>query len=186
MAAGAGLALLSRPGQVEARDTDGTHEGGGYTTEPEVQEEPGTQGLLTESLAKPDDVASPEVSKEAVVEERISEEPQEVVVFEAQKPRVFPKQEIKIMIREGATEAGLNPDVVEAVADCESKLDQFALSKRGAKGIFQIIDETWVNILNKFLPHRTDMNIWDAKDNIEAGVTLWKLDGPQHWRACGG
>jgi LysM repeat protein len=74
------------------------------------------------------------------------------------------------LLSHAAQEAGVDPDLVRAVAWCESQWRQDRVSPTGAVGLMQIEPYTgeWVS---EYLLHRP-LDIHVARDNVTAGATL--------------
>ena len=157
---GAGMVLIS-PKIVGARDTDAGYESGGFLDEP-MQEEVEVIQVQTEEV--------------------VSEGPITREIYVAETP-----QEIEAAAREAARSEGIDENKFVRVMDCESRRDPLAVNKQGsgASGLFQFMPSTWSNVINKFMK-RSGMDVFNARDNIEAAARLWKVDGSHHWRQCGG
>lgn len=67
-----------------------------------------------------------------------------------------------------ATRAQLNPELVLAVIDIESRFDRFAISRVGALGLMQVMP-FWLKELN-----RPDDNLFDVTTNLRMGCTILK------------
>ncbi|HEY3486683.1 MAG TPA: lytic transglycosylase domain-containing protein [Gammaproteobacteria bacterium] len=67
-----------------------------------------------------------------------------------------------------ATRAHLNPELVLAVIDIESRFDRFAISRVGARGLMQVMP-FWLRELN-----RPDDNLFDITTNLRMGCTILK------------
>ena len=67
-----------------------------------------------------------------------------------------------------ATRAQLNPELVLAVIDIESRFDRFAISRVGARGLMQVMP-FWLKELN-----RPNDNLFDITTNLRMGCTILK------------
>jgi soluble lytic murein transglycosylase-like protein len=67
-----------------------------------------------------------------------------------------------------ATRAELNPELVLAVIDIESRFDRFAISRVGARGLMQVMP-FWLKELN-----RPNDNLFDITTNLRMGCTILK------------
>jgi soluble lytic murein transglycosylase-like protein len=76
-------------------------------------------------------------------------------------------QTIDNLIYQISERHGVDPDLVKAVARVESNYNPYAVSRRGAQGIMQLIPET----ARRF----GVSNIFDARQNIEGGVKFLKF-----------
>lgn len=73
-------------------------------------------------------------------------------------------------IADAASEAGVEPLLVEAVIAAESAFDPLALSHKGAQGLMQLMPET----AERF----NVVDVWDPGENIRAGAAYLKeLEG---------
>jgi len=67
-----------------------------------------------------------------------------------------------------ATRANLQPELVLAVIEVESRFDPYAISKSGAQGMMQIMS-FWLDEIG-----RPDDNLIDMKTNLRMGCTILK------------
>lgn len=67
-----------------------------------------------------------------------------------------------------ATRAQLNPELVLALIDIESRFDRFAISRVGALGLMQVMP-FWLKELD-----RPDDNLFDITTNLRMGCTILK------------
>jgi soluble lytic murein transglycosylase-like protein len=67
-----------------------------------------------------------------------------------------------------ATRAELNPELVLAVIDIESRFDRFAISRVGARGLMQVMP-FWLKELK-----RPNDNLFDITTNLRIGCTILK------------
>jgi soluble lytic murein transglycosylase-like protein len=78
-----------------------------------------------------------------------------------------------------AAEHGMSSPLVQSIAWNESAFDNSAVSSAGARGVMQIIPDTW-NFINEQLVDQP-LDPTSANDNVEAGVTylhhLYHLKG---------
>ena len=65
-----------------------------------------------------------------------------------------------------ATRANLEPELVLAVVDVESRFDRFAISRVGARGLMQIMP-FWRKEIG-----RSDDNLFHVKTNLRYGCTI--------------
>lgn len=76
----------------------------------------------------------------------------EVVLCEGEEG--YWDSQVEKIIRETASNAGLDPDHAVILAQCESSLDTYAMNETsGAKGLFQFLDSTWKYIGAKGDPY---------------------------------
>lgn len=81
---------------------------------------------------------------------------------------------IAFMIQDMAREYGVSEDVALAIAQCESRLDPYAMNPvSSAKGVYQFTDGTWDYI--KAQGHQ-----FDAEENIKMFMIWYKIS-PQWW-----
>ncbi len=82
----------------------------------------------------------------------------------------FPQENLKAsydpIIQKIAAQHGVPADLVHAVIKAESNYDQFALSKKGALGLMQLMPETALKY--------GVLNVLDPEQNIEGGVKYLK------------
>lgn len=71
-------------------------------------------------------------------------------------------------IHSEATRAGLDPEVVLAVIEVESRFDPYAVSRAGAQGIMQVMP-FWKNEIG-----RPEDNLIDTATNLRYGCTILK------------
>jgi hypothetical protein len=76
-------------------------------------------------------------------------------------------QTIDNLIYQISERHGVDPDLVKAVARVESNYNPYAVSRKGAQGLMQLIPET----ARRF----GVSNIFDARQNIEGGVKFLKF-----------
>lgn len=88
---------------------------------------------------------------------------------------VYSREErIEDMIRDAATEYGLDPSHAVILAQCESRLDERAANPNStAKGLYQFTDSTWAHI--KAQGHQ-----YDAEENIKQFM-IWYPIHPEWW-----
>lgn len=79
------------------------------------------------------------------------------------------------VVEEEAARFDLDPALVYAVIKAESKFDEGAQSKAGAKGLMQLTPETFSWMIEKYAPPSEEPDIWKPEDNIYAGCALLKL-----------
>jgi soluble lytic murein transglycosylase-like protein len=87
------------------------------------------------------------------------------------EPRVKdPKERLTILktVHYEAQRAELDPELVLAVIDVESRYDRFAISSAGAQGLMQIMP-FWLNEIG-----RPDDNLFVINTNIRLGCTILK------------
>ena len=87
------------------------------------------------------------------------------------EPRVKdPKERLTILktVHYEAQRAELDPELVLAVIDVESRYDRFAISSAGAQGLMQIMP-FWLNEIG-----RPDDNLFVISTNIRLGCTILK------------
>ena len=87
------------------------------------------------------------------------------------KPRVKdPGERLAILktVHYEAQRAELDPELVLAVIDVESRYDRFAISSAGAQGLMQIMP-FWLNEIG-----RPDDNLFSISTNIRLGCTILK------------
>ena len=87
------------------------------------------------------------------------------------EPRVKdPKERLTILktVHYEAQRAELDPELVLAVIDVESRYDRFAISSAGAQGLMQIMP-FWLNEIG-----RPDDNLFSISTNIRLGCTILK------------
>ena len=91
------------------------------------------------------------------------------------KPLEMTKSRVVGLIAEKAFEAGISPNLALQVAFCESSYNPKAVSKNGAKGLFQFKDRTWSYCKG---------NVFDPEANLDCFLKLW----PKHksWWQCKG
>ncbi len=91
--------------------------------------------------------------------------------LEKRAPKIPPAERLHILRRVHtiATEAGLNPQLVLAVIDVESRFDRFALSKAGARGLMQVMP-FWRDEIGE----PTD-NLFDVDTNLRYGCAILKI-----------
>jgi hypothetical protein len=66
------------------------------------------------------------------------------------------------LINEVATQEGVDPDLIKAIIKVESNFNQFAVSRKGARGLMQLMPET--------AGRYAVTNAFDAEANIRGGV----------------
>lgn len=76
--------------------------------------------------------------------------------------RKLSKQKFDEMISSTASRYGIDPHLVKAIVKAESDYDQTAVSKKGAKGLMQLMPETASRMGVK--------DIHDPADNVEGGI----------------
>jgi soluble lytic murein transglycosylase-like protein len=81
-----------------------------------------------------------------------------------------PRERLEILraVHYEATRAELNPELVLAVIDIESRFDRFAISRVGARGLMQVMP-FWLKELN-----RPDDNLFEITTNLRMGCTILK------------
>jgi len=87
------------------------------------------------------------------------------------EPRVKdPRERLTILktVHYEAQRAELDPELVLAVIDVESRYDRFAISSAGAQGLMQIMP-FWLNEIG-----RPDDNLFSISTNIRLGCTILK------------
>ncbi|MDD8019611.1 MAG: lytic transglycosylase domain-containing protein [Acidobacteriota bacterium] len=77
------------------------------------------------------------------------------------------------LVQKQAAKHGLPAELVHAVIRAESNYNQFAVSKKGALGLMQLMPETAMKY--------GVMNVFDAEQNIEGGVKYLK-DLVKHYK----
>jgi soluble lytic murein transglycosylase-like protein len=86
--------------------------------------------------------------------------------------RFVPDEEARLAILKDthreATRARLQPELVLAVIEVESRFDPYAISKSGAQGMMQIMS-FWLDEIG-----RPDDNLIDMKTNLRMGCTILK------------
>jgi len=86
--------------------------------------------------------------------------------------RFVPDEEARLSIlkytHREATRAHLQPELVLAVIEVESRFDPYAISKSGAQGMMQIMS-FWLDEIG-----RPDDNLIDMKTNLRMGCTILK------------
>lgn len=106
---------------------------------------------------KPDPVAAkPETGKEAAIP---APAPTPSVV---KVPAKHPKENLERMINETAERHRVDPNLVKAVVQAESGYDPFAVSRKGAQGLMQLVPGTATQLGVK--------NVFDPQQNLDAGV----------------
>ncbi len=83
-----------------------------------------------------------------------------------QKGFTTSKKEIEKLIREKALKIGVNPDLAVKIAYYESRLNQSAISSKGAIGVMQIMPHT---------ARELGINPYDLHENIEGGLRYFKM-----------
>ena len=76
------------------------------------------------------------------------------------------KSDIERLIREKAREIGVDPDLAVKIAYHESRLNQSAISSKGAIGVMQIMPQT---------ARELGINPYDLHQNIEGGLRYFKM-----------
>jgi soluble lytic murein transglycosylase-like protein len=76
-------------------------------------------------------------------------------------------QKVENLIQQISERHGMDPDLVKAVAKVESNYNPYAVSRRGAMGLMQLLPDT----AKRF----GVSNIFDTKQNIEGGVKFLKF-----------
>lgn len=76
------------------------------------------------------------------------------------------KTHIEKIIREKAKEIGVDPDLAVKIAYYESRLNQSAISSKGAIGVMQIMPQT---------ARELGINPYDLYQNIEGGLRYFKI-----------
>lgn len=71
-------------------------------------------------------------------------------------------------VHKAATRAGLQPEVVLAVIEVESRFDRFAISRAGAQGLMQVMP-FWKNEIG-----RPEDNLTNLETNLRYGCTILK------------
>ena len=79
-----------------------------------------------------------------------------------------PEERVEILnsVHAEATRANLEPELVLAVVDVESRFDRFAISRVGARGLMQIMP-FWRKEIG-----RSDDNLFHVKTNLRYGCTI--------------
>jgi soluble lytic murein transglycosylase-like protein len=79
-----------------------------------------------------------------------------------------PKERIVLLrsIHYEATRAGLEPELVLAVIEVESRFDRFAISRVGARGLMQVMP-FWLDEINL-----SDKNLFKIRTNLRMGCTI--------------
>ena len=79
------------------------------------------------------------------------------------------------MITSAAEKYGIDPTLVKAIVKAESDFDQYAVSKKGATGLMQLMPETASRMGVR--------NIHDPEENVEGGIKyLSKLLNMFNWQ----
>lgn len=86
--------------------------------------------------------------------------------FKNQKVERQEKRKIEELIREKAKIIGVDPDLAVKVAYIESRLNQSAVSSKGAIGVMQIMPQT---------ARELGINPYDLEQNIEGGLRYLKM-----------
>ena len=86
-------------------------------------------------------------------------------------------------IVEEATAQDIDPNLALAIIKCESGFKQGAINKSSrAGGYWQFLPSTWKDTLTRMgLPQNID--VFDGRANMLAGLWLLKTDGTRHWLA---
>lgn len=101
---------------------------------------------------------------------------QEVAIPEPplEAEEVIEERDIEQMIRWQAVTYGVDPDMAVAIAQCESRLDEYAQNPvSSAKGLYQFTDGTWEYIKAQGHP-------FDAEENIRQFMIWWRIH-PEWW-----
>ncbi|MFN4290287.1 MAG: lytic transglycosylase domain-containing protein [Permianibacter sp.] len=91
--------------------------------------------------------------------------------LEKRAPKIPAAERLHVLRRVHAiaTEFGLNPQLVLAVIDVESRFDRFAVSKAGARGLMQVMP-FW----REEIGEPTD-NLFDVDTNLRYGCAILKI-----------
>ena len=76
-------------------------------------------------------------------------------------------QKVDVLIQQVSEKHGIDPDLVKAVARAESNYNPYAVSRRGAMGLMQLVPAT----AKRF----GVANIFDVKQNLEGGIKYLKF-----------
>jgi LysM repeat protein len=82
------------------------------------------------------------------------------------------RAEVQQIIRDTARRYGVDASLALAIADQESGFQQGAVSSANAIGVMQVLPTT-VDWMESVVGH--DLNPYDVRDNVEAGVALLKV-----------
>lgn len=82
------------------------------------------------------------------------------------EPGKLAADKLQIIVAEAAAETGLEPALIKAVIEQESGGDPTIVSKAGAKGMMQLMDETAAELQVQ--------NVYDPRENILAGSRYLK------------
>lgn len=74
-----------------------------------------------------------------------------------------------------ADEYGISPYFVYAVIECESSFDKNAVSSVGARGLMQIMPETFLWLQTKTKEKLHDDSLFDPETNIKYGCYLYSI-----------
>lgn len=91
----------------------------------------------------------------------------EVMKTVGQVSELQASQKVETLIQQISEKHGMDPDLVKAVAKVESNYNPYAVSRRGAMGLMQLLPDT----AKRF----GVSNIFDTRQNIEGGVKFLKF-----------
>lgn len=113
-----------------------------------------------------------------------------IVIFAMVKQALYPL-EYKTEVIEYSNKYNLDPYLVLAIINTESKFDKHATSSQNAKGLMQITDATAeeMNEMTNTADEITDENIYDEEVNIELGCKylaslINRYDGNYYVAVC--
>lgn len=118
-----------------------------------------------------DEVPLPEPAPEVVEPEVVIAPPVAIeVAFDESQP--VPQAPYGELIHQTARRHRLNPQVVSALIQAESAYDRWALSRKGARGLMQLMPAT----AQRFGVQSSEL--WEPQRNLEAGARYlrWLLD----------
>lgn len=101
--------------------------------------------------------------------------------LERRAPKIPAEERLEVLrlVHKTATEFGLNPQLVLAVIDVESRFDRFAISKAGARGLMQVMP-FW----RKEIGDETD-NLFEIETNLRYGCAILKTYMAREKQALG-
>ncbi len=76
------------------------------------------------------------------------------------------KARYEALIRRYARKYGVEPALIKAIIHAESQFNPYAISKKGARGLMQLMPETARDLAVR--------NVFDPEENIRAGVVYFK------------
>lgn len=105
-----------------------------------------------------------------------------IVVAEPEEPQ--PEQgDVEQIVRDAAAEFDVDPDLLVAVARCESGLNPYAKNKRStASGVMQFLTSTWRSQMGRLGYDTAD--VWSARAASRVAASMISEGGLRQWECA--